>query len=105
MLFDDFASSVKFENGRYKVALPWREFHDPLPNNHQLSANRLQGLLQRLKQEPVILEEYNRIIQEQLNEGSHRGCSTRRDSTGHCPLCTCHTMSSFIGTRQPQRCE
>lgn len=21
--FDDFASSVKFENGRYKVALPW----------------------------------------------------------------------------------
>lgn len=22
-LFDDFASSVKFENGRYKVALPW----------------------------------------------------------------------------------
>ena len=56
-LFDDFASSVKFENGRYKVALPWREFHDPLPDNHQLSVNRLQGLLQRLKQEPAILEE------------------------------------------------
>ena len=68
-LFDDFASSVKFENVRYKVALPWREFHDPLPDNHQLSVNRLQGLLQRLKQEPAILEEYDRIIHEQLNEG------------------------------------
>ena len=56
MLFDDFTSSVKFENGRYKVTLPWREFHDPLPDNHQLKANRLQGLLQRLKQEPAILE-------------------------------------------------
>ena len=69
MLFDDFASSVKFENGKYKVTLPWREFHDPLPYNHQLSANRLRGLLRRLKQEPAILEEYDRIIQEQLNEG------------------------------------
>ena len=68
-LFDNFASSVKFEKGRYKVALPWREFHDPLPDNHQLSANRLQGLLRRLKQEPAILEEYDRINQEQLNEG------------------------------------
>ena len=64
MLFDDFVSSVKFENGRYKVALPWREFHDPLPDNHQLSVNRLQGLLWRLKQEPAIFEEYDRIIQE-----------------------------------------
>ena len=43
-LFDDFASSIKFEDGRYKVALPWREIHDPLPDNHQLSVNRLQGL-------------------------------------------------------------
>ena len=24
-LFDDFTNSVKFEKGRYKVALPWRE--------------------------------------------------------------------------------
>ena len=45
------------------------EFHDPLPDNHQLSANRLQGLLRRLKQEPAILEEYDRILQDQLNKG------------------------------------
>ena len=68
-LNNDFASSVKFENGRYKVALPWREFHDPLPDNLQLSANRLQGLLRRLKQEPAILQEYDRILQDQLNKG------------------------------------
>ena len=61
-LFDDFASSIKFENGRYTVTLPWREFHDPLLDNNHLSANRLQGLLQRLKQEPAILEEYDHII-------------------------------------------
>ena len=65
-LFDDLAS---FEDGRYKVALPWREFHDPLPDNQQLSVNRLKGLLRRLKQEPAILEEYDRIIKDQQNQG------------------------------------
>ena len=32
------------------------EFHDPLPDNYQLSVNRLQGLLHRLKQYPAILK-------------------------------------------------
>ena len=56
-LYDDFTGVVKFENGRYKVPLPWREFHDPLPDNYQLSVNRLQSLLRRLKQDPTILKE------------------------------------------------
>ena len=68
-LFDDFASSVKFEKRQYKVTLPWKEFHDLLPDNHQLSVSRLQGLLRRLKQEPAILEEYDHIIQDQLSKG------------------------------------
>ena len=68
-LYDDFTGVVKFENGRYKVPLPWREFHDPLPDNYQLSVNRLQGLLRRLKQDPAILKEYDAIIQDQLRKG------------------------------------
>ena len=68
-LYDDFTGVVKFENGRYKVPLPWREFHDPLPDNYQLSVNRLQGLLRRLKQDPAILKEYDDIIQDQLRSG------------------------------------
>ena len=68
-LYDDFTGVVRFENGRYKVPLPWKEFHDPLPDNYLLSVNRLQGLLRRLKQDPAILEEYNGIIQDQLRRG------------------------------------
>ena len=67
--YDDFTDVIKFESGRYKVPLPWREFHDPLPDNYQLSVNRLQGLLCRLRQDPVILKEYNDIIQDQLRKG------------------------------------
>lgn len=36
-LYDYFAGVVKFEDGRYRVPLPWREFHDPL-HARQLSA-------------------------------------------------------------------
>jgi len=68
-LYDDFAVAVKFENGRYKVPLPWKEFHDPLPDNYQLSVNRLRGLLRRLRQEPAVLREYDGIIQDQLGKG------------------------------------
>lgn len=68
-LYDDFTGVVKFEDGRYKVPLPWREFHDPLPDNYQLSVNRLQGLLRRLKQDPAVLREYDAIIHDQLKSG------------------------------------
>ena len=52
-----------------KVALPWKEFHDALPDHYQLSLKRLHGLLRRLRQEPAILEQYNRTIKEQLEKG------------------------------------
>eukprot|EP00731_Ephydatia_muelleri_P014947 Em0008g667a len=68
-LYDSFTEAVKFENGRYKVPLPWREFHDPLPDNYELSLNRLQGLLRRLKQNPAVLKEYDDTIKEQLRKG------------------------------------
>ena len=68
-LYDDFASNVSFEDGRYKVSLPWKEFHEPLPNNYHLSLKRLQGLLHRLKQDPAILNEYDSTIRDQLKKG------------------------------------
>ena len=44
-LYDEFASQVTFQDGRYKVSLPWKELHEPLSDNYQLSVNRLNGLL------------------------------------------------------------
>ena len=52
-----------------KVSLPWKEFHEPLPDNYQLSLKRLQGLLCRLRQDPAILKEYDRTIKDQLEKG------------------------------------
>ena len=42
-LYDTFCRAAAIENGHYKVMLPWREYHKTLPNNYQLSHQRLQG--------------------------------------------------------------
>ena len=68
-VYDDFASSVQFKEGRYEVALPWKDDHTPLPQNYELCKKRLQGLLRRLQQEPTILQEYDTIIRDQLTKG------------------------------------
>ena len=68
-LYDDFASNVTFQDGRYKVSLPWKEFHEPLPNNYHLSLKRLRGLQHRLNQDPAILREYDSAIRDQQKKG------------------------------------
>ena len=54
---------------RYEVSLSWHKCHEPLLNNYELSLERLQGLLQQLKQTPSVLKEYNAISLDQLDKG------------------------------------
>lgn len=68
-LYDEFASTIRFQEGRYKVPLPWKEFHEPLGDNYQLCERRLKGLLKRLRHEPEMLRLYNSTIQDQLRKG------------------------------------
>ena len=34
---DQFASTIQMKEGRYEVSLPWQEYHNPRPDNYQLS--------------------------------------------------------------------
>ena len=68
-LHDTFKENILFKDGRYEVSLPWKEFHDHLPDNYMLSLRRLEGLMKRLKQTPEILKEYNATIQDQIDKG------------------------------------
>ena len=65
----DPSHSVVMKEGCYEVSLPWREFHEPLPNNYNLSLKKLKGLLHRLRHDPPTLQQYNAIIREQLDMG------------------------------------
>ena len=68
-VYDHFISSISLKEKRYEVSLPWREYHEPLLDNYELSFKRLQSLLRRLKQNPAILKEYDAIIHDQLDKG------------------------------------
>ena len=80
---DQFANTVKMKDGRYEVSLPWREHHDPLPSNYDLSRRQLHGLLQRLRRERMILREYDTIIRDQLQRGIIEVVDDSADATGN----------------------
>ena len=42
-MYDELSESITFSGGRYQVSLPWRQQHEPLPENYQLSLRLLKG--------------------------------------------------------------
>ena len=67
----EFENSIRFVDGRYQVELRWKESHPPLADHYDLCLKRLHGLVRRLQQDPVMLQEYDMTIKGQLkrNEG------------------------------------
>ena len=68
-VYEEFERSILFKGGRYEVHLPWKEPHPSLPDNYELSQKRLKGLLERLRQSPHVLKEYDAVIKDQLDKG------------------------------------
>ena len=68
-VYEKFIDSIKFENDRYSVALPFKENRPMLADNYQLCLNRLQKLKERLSKTPQLLNEYNKVFDEYLNLG------------------------------------
>ena len=51
------------------MTLPQKEFHLILPSHHDLSIKRLTGLFKHLQQTPDILQQYDTVIKDQLEQG------------------------------------
>ena len=68
-VYEEFTEMITFKDGRYEVHLPWKEPRPPLEDHYQLSLDRLNSLLRRLRKTPELLREYNAVIQEQLAKG------------------------------------
>ena len=54
--------------GWYQTSLPWKGNHPTLPTNEMGSKKRLENLIRKLKKNELY-EEYNAIIEEQLQKG------------------------------------
>lgn len=68
-VYEEFVDSIAFNGDRYSVKLPWKEGHDSLPSNYELSLSRLNSQIRKLRKEPDVLQEYDAVIQEQLDSG------------------------------------
>ena len=60
---------MKKEHGRYNVAWPWKDENCKLPKNYELSVERLKSLQKRLKDDPELLQKYDKVIKDQLEKG------------------------------------
>jgi len=68
-VIETFSETINFRNQISEVGLPWKEARDSLPDNRILTQRRLQSLLRGLSQKPEQLEEYDRVIKDQLDRG------------------------------------
>ena len=64
-----FNETIRFKNSRYQVTWPWRNEDICLSENFDLAMGRLRPLLCRLRSDATLLEKYNCIIQQQLQDG------------------------------------
>ena len=64
-IYNQFSNIVCFQNGRYKVMLPWKDPMTTIPDNYALSLKRLTSLLRRLRQTPELLRRYDAVFKEQ----------------------------------------
>jgi hypothetical protein len=68
-VYDKFVEEVRFNGERYEAKLPFKEHHPTIPDNHAVSVKRLGRLVHRLQDQPALLTEYDKIIQDQVQKG------------------------------------
>ena len=69
-MYDKFDDQIKFENNCYVVNLPFKEDHPLTEDNFNLSMNRLENLMKKLKTDPELLKQYDDVIKQQKDLGS-----------------------------------
>ena len=67
-VYERFNEDITFTDGRYEVKLPWKECDATLPDNYTLCQRRLKSLTRRLQSEEIT-QEYDAVIQDQLDKG------------------------------------
>ena len=79
---ESFVNEIEFTGDRYSVKLPWKAGHGPIPHNYSTCVARLKNQLERLKEDPDVLKEYDRIINEQIQAGIVSTVTEKEDAPG-----------------------
>ena len=68
-LLREFNESVEFEDGRYKVQIPWTESRDQLKDNRREAEKRLVSLEKRLRHNPSLQTAYAAALSQMEADG------------------------------------
>ena len=66
---NNFIEDIAFDGQNYEVGLPWKDSSFPVSNGYDTCSKRLQSLHRKLQADPVLLNEYNKIICDQIEAG------------------------------------
>ena len=70
-VYDEFKDNItRKPDGSYSVKLPWKRGQYFLPENRRLCEARLSSQLKKLRKSPEILEEYDNVIKQQIQDGT-----------------------------------
>ena len=61
-VFTEFKKCLAFENNRYCVTLPFKNYSEVLPDNFNVARSRLISLKRKLNSKPTLLHEYDQNI-------------------------------------------
>ena len=80
-----FNTTILFQNGRYQITWPWKSGHKCyLPDNLSLAFGRMKLLSKRLQNDRSLLNRYDQVIKDQLNQGIiERVTETESSSVKH----------------------
>ena len=68
-------SSLRFQNHRYQVGIPWKKEPPDLPNNHEMAVKRLVSTEKHLLRKPDVAEAYSKSISQYMEKGYIRKVS------------------------------
>ena len=69
IFYENFKKTINFENGRYKVELPFKDEQEIPGDNYKVARGRLKSLYRHTKEKLELFLEYGNIIQEQKEMG------------------------------------
>ena len=61
--------SLKYEKGRYRVAVPWKDEKSELPDTKPMALSRLRSTEKNLKKDDRVAEDYKKTIQAYVEKG------------------------------------
>ena len=84
--YRSFKKGLSFDGSRYTVSLPWKQEIGTIPDNYILCEGRLRSLLKRLRENPILLKQYDDIIKQQEADGIVESVPSMEQEIGkvHC---------------------